>query len=309
MKKTILWIITILLAVPLPAQPGKDLHSLLNELAVLNHTAIAFSPTLISGVYPKNTDLTGALDVVLKRILKGTQFDFRVVHGKYYQVYMKPKPPKVIVPEPAPEPKPERVKMGAPLVEGPEKDNASIMYETRIPPKPCPPPPVEESKQLFAVKSNLLYDVTATLNFGFELALGEKTSFDVSINCNPWTFSDSRRMRLWIAQPEFRKWKSARFEKSFWGAHLSYGIYDAGGVLAGNLKSHRYQGIAIGAGVSYGYRWNLGESFAVEAELGAGYVYLNYEKYARPQSEDKLRSDNSSYLGPTKLAFNLIYAF
>lgn len=97
---------------PLPAQPGKGLHSLLNELAVLNHTAIAFSPTLTSGVYPKNTDLTGALDVVLKRILKGTQFDFRVVHGKYYQVYMKPKPPKVIVPEPAPEPKPERVKMG-----------------------------------------------------------------------------------------------------------------------------------------------------------------------------------------------------
>lgn len=309
MKKTILWIITILLAVPLSAQPGKDLHSLLNELAVLNHTAIAFSPTLISGVYPKNTDLKGPLGVVLKRILKGTQFDFRVVHGKYYQVYMKPKPPEVIVPEPAPEPKPERVKMGAPLVEGPEKDNASVMYETRIPPKPCPPPPVEEPKQLFAVKSNLLYDVTATLNLGFELALGEKTSFDFSINCNPWTFSDNRRMNLWMAQPEFRKWNSARFERSFWGANLTYGAYDVGGVFGGNLKAHRYQGIALGAGINYGYRWNLGKAVAVEAELGAGYVYLNYEKYAYPQSEEKLRSDNTGYFGPTKLAFNLIYAF
>ena len=43
--------------------------------------------------------------------------------------------------------------------------------------------------QKVAVKSNLLYDATATINLGIEFCLAPKWTFDVSGNYNGWTFS------------------------------------------------------------------------------------------------------------------------
>lgn len=53
-----------------------------------------------------------------------------------------------------------------------------------------------------AVKTNLLYDATSTFNLGFEFGLGKKWTLDVSGNYNPWTFSENRKMKHWLIQPE-----------------------------------------------------------------------------------------------------------
>lgn len=37
-----------------------------------------------------------------------------------------------------------------------------------------------------ALKTNLLYDVTSTINLGYEVALGKKTTLDIWLNYNPW---------------------------------------------------------------------------------------------------------------------------
>lgn len=42
--------------------------------------------------------------------------------------------------------------------------------------------------QKVAIKSNLLYDVTATVNAGIEVGLAPKWTFDLSANYNGWTF-------------------------------------------------------------------------------------------------------------------------
>ena len=42
--------------------------------------------------------------------------------------------------------------------------------------------------QKFAVKSNLLYDATATINLGVEVGLAKKWSLDLSGNYNGWKF-------------------------------------------------------------------------------------------------------------------------
>ena len=56
--------------------------------------------------------------------------------------------------------------------------------------------------QKFAVKSNLLYDATATINLGVEVGLAKKWSLDLSGNYNGWKFGDEARMKHWLVQPE-----------------------------------------------------------------------------------------------------------
>ena len=58
--------------------------------------------------------------------------------------------------------------------------------------------------QKVAVKTNLLYDATTTMNLGLEIGLGKKWSLDLSGNYNPWKFDDETRLRHWGVQPELR---------------------------------------------------------------------------------------------------------
>ena len=44
----------------------------------------------------------------------------------------------------------------------------------------------ESYAQKWAIKSNLLYDATTSMNIGFETALAEKWTFDMSGNWNPF---------------------------------------------------------------------------------------------------------------------------
>lgn len=117
-----------------------------------------------------------------------------------------------------------------------------------------------------ALKTNMLYDATSTFNLGFEFGLGKKWTFDLSGNYNPWTFSDNRKMKHWLVQPEMRWWTCRRFSGHFFGLHGHYAQYNMGGMLPWgfhsgkmfgkienrNILSHRYEGWLAGAGISYG---------------------------------------------------------
>ena len=49
------------------------------------------------------------------------------------------------------------------------------------------------SAQKVAVKTNLLYDVTTTLNLGAEFRLAPKWTLDVSGNYNPFHFKNDKK--------------------------------------------------------------------------------------------------------------------
>ena len=72
------------------------------------------------------------------------------------------------------------------------------------------------SAQEFAVKSNLLYDMTSTINLGVEYGLSPRWTLEVSGNYNAWTFSDNKKMKLWMLQPGVRYWTCSRFSGHFW---------------------------------------------------------------------------------------------
>ena len=167
--------------------------------------------------------------------------------------------------------------------------------------------------QRLAVKSNLLYDATSTLNLGVEIGLAPKWTLDISGNYNPWNFSNNKKMRHWLVQPEARYWLCEKFNGHFFGIHAHGGQYNWGGMLPFGFKNgkmfgienrhilaNRYQGWLAGAGISYGYQWILGNRWSLEATIGVGYAYLNYDRYPCASCGKKLDSGHKNYLGPTK---------
>ena len=58
--------------------------------------------------------------------------------------------------------------------------------------------------QQAAVKTNLLYDATATVNLGVEFGVAPRWTIDLSGNLNAWNFSENKKWRHWLVQPEVR---------------------------------------------------------------------------------------------------------
>ena len=87
---------------------------------------------------------------------------------------------------------------------------------------------VSVSAQDWAVKTNLFYDATTTMNLGFETRISPKWTLDVSANWNPWTFSENKKWKQLSLQPEARYWFCEAFNGHFVGAHLLGGIYNMG---------------------------------------------------------------------------------
>ncbi len=162
-----------------------------------------------------------------------------------------------------------------------------------------------------AVKTNLLYDATTTLNLGAEFRLGRRLTLDIPVNYNPWTFDNNKKLKHVLVQPEVRWWTCEAFNGHFIGLHGHYAYYNIGGLdnppFSEYMNTHRFEGWLAGAGVSYGYHWMLGKHWSLEATLGIGYAYMDYDKYPCEKCGEKLGSETKNYFGPTKAGISLIY--
>ena len=172
--------------------------------------------------------------------------------------------------------------------------------------------------QSLAVKTNLIYDATATVNVGMEVGLAPRWTFDLSGNLNTWSKNEYTKWKHWMVQPEARYWFCDRFSRHFIGAHLLTGAFNFGNIdnnisLFGTdfsvLSDYRYQGYAYGGGLAYGFAFVLSKHLNLELEVGAGYVYLDYEKFECADCGRKVGEGNHHYVGPTKAAINLVYLF
>lgn len=176
----------------------------------------------------------------------------------------------------------------------------------------------ESAAQKWAIKSNLLYDATATINLGFETALADKWTFDMSGNWNSFQFSENKKWKHWFLQPEVRYWTCSKFGGHFLAGHLWGGQYNVGnvdfipdflGTNFSNLKNSRYEGWFVGAGVGYGYAWMLGKHWNLEAELCVGVAYTEFDKFQCIKCGENIGAGDHLYYGPTKAAINLVYLF
>lgn len=173
--------------------------------------------------------------------------------------------------------------------------------------------------QKFAVKSNLLSDALLNPNIGIEVGLAPKWSLDVTGEFNAWNFSNGKRWKHWLLQPEARYWLCRRFAGHFFGLHVLGGQYNVGKIDWGinflgtdfrRLKNERFQGWAAGAGIAYGYAWPVHPHWNIETEIGLGWVYTRYDAYPCAECGNRTQTDKPhNYVGPTKLALNVVYIF
>lgn len=169
-----------------------------------------------------------------------------------------------------------------------------------------------------AVKTNLIYDALLSPNVAIEVGLAPKWTADLSGTLNAWTVND-RRWKQWHVQPEVRYWFCQRFSGHFVGAHAIGGQYNFGnldnnikflGTDFSKLSDQRFQGWMAGAGIAYGYSWILDRHWNLEAEIGIGWIYTMSDVYNCANCGKKVRSGvPHNYVGPTKAALNIIYAF
>lgn len=164
------------------------------------------------------------------------------------------------------------------------------------------------------LKSNLIYDATTSISLGVEYGWGRRWSVDLSGSYNPWTYSGGRKWKHWLLQPELRYWTKARQYGHFIGVHLLGGVYNLNRMYLPfrhfpDTNEYRFEGWGAGIGLTYGYRWNFSERWGMEGQLGIGYVYSDYDRFCPVDCGVRLASGSHHYVGPTKVALNLIYRF
>ena len=176
--------------------------------------------------------------------------------------------------------------------------------------------PAAQGQQV-AVKTNALYGAyTYTPNIGLEFGLGHKSTLDLGAGYNFWekdgTADNNKKLVHWLAQAEYRYWTCQKFNGHFFGIHAlgtQYNIsqHELPLLFGKGSKDYRFQGWGAGGGISYGYQWILGKRWNLEANIGVGYVYLQYDKYECKKCGTKLGSEHRNYFGPTKAGISLIY--
>lgn len=162
-----------------------------------------------------------------------------------------------------------------------------------------------------ALKTNLLYLATTSPNLAAEFRISPRWTFNIAAGYNPWVLkNEDGGFRHWLVQPEFRYWFCNPFEKHFIGVHGLGGQFQVMNMnipLLGDYRGKRNEGYGIGAGISYGYHLPVSSRWALEFSLGAGYVWLNYDKYSCGECDSYRKNKSKGYFTPTKAAVSLVF--
>ena len=172
------------------------------------------------------------------------------------------------------------------------------------------------SAQKVALKTNLVSDALLSPSLGIEVGLSRKWTLDLDAQVNFWTVNQHEWKHM-LFQPEARYWFCRSFAGHFLGFHALAGQYNVGNLdldlkFLGSdfrgLKTNRYEGWGVGAGVAYGYSWPVHPHWNIEAEIGLGWIYTRYDSYPCTTCGNRRRERHPhNYAGPTKAAINIVY--
>lgn len=170
-----------------------------------------------------------------------------------------------------------------------------------------------------ALKTNIFYDATATVNLGLEVGLGKRVSLDVSGDIHPWTLPNGWMLTHYLVQPELRIWTKESFNGHFFALNAIGAKFNAGNIKnniyffgrdMSPLGRYRVEGVAYGAGAAYGYAFRVSRHVNLELELGLGYIRADFDAYRLGETETLYAQDSHiKYFGPTKGAFNVVILF
>ncbi len=170
-----------------------------------------------------------------------------------------------------------------------------------------------EKAPLFAVKSNLLYDVLLIPNIEIEVPIGNRWSV-AGEWMFPWwiTKNNGNALQILSGTIEGRYWLGQREKHPlltgwFAGAYAGGGYYDL------QYENNGYQGeFYIAAGLSAGYAHTINKkgNLRMEYNIGVGYLKTDYRYYEGREDNKFLvwQYDGSyTWIGPTKLEVSLVW--
>lgn len=179
--------------------------------------------------------------------------------------------------------------------------------------------------QKAAVKTNLMYWATTTPNLGVEVSMADRFTFNLEGGYNPFTLDDdkeaNKKIKHFLVTPEVRYWFCETFNGHFIGINGNYSQFNVSAIeipeifyalnspsgMAGMDETTRNEGWATGAGITYGYQWILGGRLNLEATLGLGYWYTQYDEFNNRKCGIFQQTFNRHLLGLTKCGVSLIY--
>lgn len=163
----------------------------------------------------------------------------------------------------------------------------------------------------FALKTNALLWAATSPNVAFEMAVGKHFSVELPVSVSQWTVGGARLHHVGVF-PAFKYWAGddGHYSGDFVGVYAGYVNYDIGNIdlFGDNLEQYCYDGNLYSAGVLYGHRFSLSSHFALEAEIGMGYVYTRYHQstVAAPHLATKAEKHKWSL---TRLSLTACYTF
>lgn len=170
------------------------------------------------------------------------------------------------------------------------------------------PAPVDTVRRhpLFAIKTNLLFDVVTFLNAEIEVPLRRRHSVMAEVVWPWWLQRSNNRwccemgsvslegrwwFRPWEYHSTYQQWRDshhAPLQGMFVGAYISAGYYDfqlpTTYDYPEGLSPYEYyrkgkQGEFISAGFTFGYSRYIGRHWRFEASIGIGAAYTEYRSY------------------------------
>ena len=303
MKKILLAFLCSLCLFPVfAATPARtyNLTKILNQLSVKYRKVISFSPSVTNTITPKTAPSGKNLDEILSKILAGTNLSYKVIGGKIYAIIVNPAPEPPVVIDKYP---PRFIRYH---IKGVTRHRHAPHLDF-LPYVPHPP-----KMPAIALKTNLLYDASASLSIGAEFGISRHFSLDIPFTLNLWKLGDMS-LRHFSVMPGLRYWTDHRSHGSFFSAQLAYAHYNVGdfpnwGLFAKNMQENHYKGDLAGISLSYGYAWKIAPRWNMEAEVGVGYARLMQDKYSSAApGGDALKSADRNYFGPTRLSLSVSY--
>ncbi|MDR2414112.1 MAG: DUF3575 domain-containing protein [Odoribacteraceae bacterium] len=167
----------------------------------------------------------------------------------------------------------------------------------------------EHALPVMAVKTNLLHDALFLApSLGMEIGLGRRSSLDIA-GAYGADNSGEKFFTHALARVEFRGWIRERFHGHFLGAQLLFGKYNVGGreLLSLFNKEFRYDGVAWGASLSYGYHLVIGQRWGIEFSASGGALLFDYDEFAPDAPGELLDDYKKLYSGLTGARVALVF--
>ncbi|MDO4309160.1 MAG: DUF3575 domain-containing protein [Prevotella sp.] len=165
----------------------------------------------------------------------------------------------------------------------------------------------KEKISRWRITTNLIYWAALAHNGGMEYVLSDQQTLSLNGGCAWWSKLSNQRVYRWLAgELAFHHY----FQRNYCHSGFFVGTYVQTGEFELMFGSKNRKGEFTAAGISSGYRWILGNRLSLHAELGVGYMYIDY-RYAIDITGTLVSQGHNytHYVGPTRLSLSLVYNF